>query len=246
MSARLPSLPEPVGRILSGFVESSRASLGTDLLSIVLFGSAAEGKLRKTSDVNVIVVLTAFDPAKVDMLREPLRAAHAAIKLEVMFLLEGEIASAVEAFAVKFADVLKRRHLLYGPDPFVGVMPSRAAEIARLKQVLLNLVLRLRQGYLLRSLRDEQAALLIAGSAGPLRACAEALVALEGKPAPSPKEALVRVVSGLPDAARWGDLLRRISEVREAGELPKAVAPPALLRLIELVSAMHRLVEALH
>ena len=86
----MESLPEPVSRVLSGFVESAKAALGTDLVAIVLFGSAAEGKLRKTSDVNVIVVLAAFDPKKVDPLREPLRTAHSAIKLEAMFLLNSE------------------------------------------------------------------------------------------------------------------------------------------------------------
>lgn len=61
--------------------------------------------MRATSDVNLIAVLTAFDSARIDALREPLRLAHATVRLDVMFLLESEIAAASESFAVKFSDI---------------------------------------------------------------------------------------------------------------------------------------------
>jgi predicted nucleotidyltransferase len=214
------------------------------LRSIVLYGSAAEGRLRKTSDVNVIVVLERFDVARLDGLREPLRAAHAAIELTAMFLLEREIPAAVEAFAVKFADIRHRHHVLLGSDPFGSIAPSRAAEIARLRQVLLNTVLRLRQAYLLRSLRDEQAARVVADTAGPIRAYAEALLELRGDEVPSPKEALARVVATLPGSG-WNEVLVNLSLARESGSLPPGVGPGMLLRLIELASALRAEVEAL-
>jgi hypothetical protein len=194
--------------------------------------------------VNVIVVLTAFDASRVDGLREPLRTAHAAVQLEAMFLLDREIPAAVEAFAVKFADILHRRRVLHGDDPFVSVTPSRDAEIARLKQVLLNLVLRLRQQYLMRSLREEQAAVVVAETAGPLRACAEALLELQGKPAPSPREALARVATAL-DGTGWNEVLEHMSHAREHRALPPGVAAPTILRLIELASEMRTQVDAL-
>jgi predicted nucleotidyltransferase len=237
-------LPEAVDRILAELVEAARSFLGSDLRSIVLYGSAAEGRLRPTSDVNAILVLAAFDPAKVDLLREPLRTAYAAVKLTTMFLLESEIAAAVDAFAVKFADVLHRRQVLFGTDPFEGVTPSRSAEIARLKQVLLNLTLRLRQKYLMRSLRDEQAALVVADAAGPLRAFASALLELQGTPAASPKEALEHVVKGL-HLSGWDDLLEHLSQARETRTLPPNTAGPTLLKLIDLTREMRLQVEAL-
>ena len=139
-----------VDREIEAFVDAASRVLGSDLRSIVLFGSAAEGKLRATSDVNVVLVLSAFDPAKVDSLREPLRTAHAAVRLSPMILLESEIPSAAEAFAEKFSDILRRRRVLHGSDPFAGVSIPRSAAIGRLRQVLLNLVLRLREQYVLK------------------------------------------------------------------------------------------------
>jgi predicted nucleotidyltransferase len=244
MSTQPLALPDAVDRVLTDFVDTARTTLGPDLRAIVLYGSAAEGRLRATSDVNLIVVLAAFDPARVDALREPLRTAYAAIRLDAMFLLASEVPAAVEAFAVKFADILHRRRVLHGDDPFAGLAPSRRAEIERLKQVLLNLVLRLRHRYLMRSLREEQAAIVVAEAAGPLRACAEAILDLQGQPAPSPREALARVAAGLPGAG-WGDIIGHISEARESRALPPGVAGPAILRLIELAQAMRGQVAAL-
>src|SRR5947209_2536996 len=94
--ALLQGLPAPVATMLSRFVAAAREAFATDLRSIVLFGSAAEGKLTPTSDVNVVVVLHAFLPQEIDRLRDTFLEAEAAIKLRAMFLLEAEIAPASE------------------------------------------------------------------------------------------------------------------------------------------------------
>jgi predicted nucleotidyltransferase len=41
-----------------------------DLLSVVLFGSTAEGRTRQTADVNVVVVLRAVDPIRLEETRD--------------------------------------------------------------------------------------------------------------------------------------------------------------------------------
>ena len=239
-----PDLPPEVARALEAFVEAARTALGADLRSIVLFGSAAEGKLRATSDVNVIVVLAAFDEARAAALREPMRVAHATARLEAMFLLESELAAAAAAFGDKFADVLRRRRVLHGPDLFATLIVPRQAEIARLGQVLLNLMLRLREAFVLRGLREEQLALVLADAAGPLRSCAAALLELSGQPAPSPKEALERVGATL-GLASWPELSADLSRAREQRALAPGRAGPALYRVIELAAALRARVAGL-
>jgi len=66
--AALRDLSDVAARVLDEFVAAAREAFGHDLVSIVLFGSAAEGALRATSDVNVIVVLRAFDRGSRDAL----------------------------------------------------------------------------------------------------------------------------------------------------------------------------------
>ena len=238
MVGQVNELPPKVDSVLTEFVNSTKQAFETDLRSIVLYGSGAEGKLRPTSDVNVVVILSKFNQAKADQLREPLRLAHAAIKLKAMFLLEEEVEPASQAFAVKFADIRRRRRVLFGEDPFAGVSVSREDAIFRLKQTLLNLILRLRESYISRGLREEQLVATIADAAGPLRSCAATLLELEGTTASSAKEALQQISSSLPGAEKRNEELQLISEARQRQSLPAGVAALTLFHLIELARLM--------
>ncbi|MHB8881157.1 MAG: hypothetical protein ACYC69_06560 [Thermodesulfovibrionales bacterium] len=234
-----PSLPPEISEGLGQFLQQAGQAFGGDLLSAVLFGSAAEGRLRSTSDVNLLLVLKRFDRARADMIRDPLRAAHAVIRLDVMFLLESEIGQAMDAFAVKFADILSRRRVLMGPDPFENLVIPPEAMLHRTRQVLLNLILRMRERYALVSLREEQLALVIADMTGPLRACAAALLKLEGRPAASPKEALAAILSEHPAPAAT-DVGSLIDQARSQGSLPSGVSGTLLFSLLNAAEQMHQ------
>ena len=226
-------LPADVATALTAFVSSATASLNSDLHSIVLFGSAAENRLRPTSDVNVAVVLRAFDAERIAALSETLLAARAAVRLNVMWLLEDEIPHAAEAFAVKFADIVRRRRVLHGRDPFQNVSVPREMAIARLRQVLMNLIMRLRASYAIHSQHEERLAAMVAEAAGPLRASAAEILELEGSPAPAPREALETIARTIP-GARWDQVFAAIREARQTRAVEPGTAGPVLLRLIDL------------
>ena len=183
-------LPEDIAATIRSFSAACTEAFGAQLRSIVLFGSAAEGTLRATSDVNVLVVLDRFDRALADPIREQARLARATVRLHPMFMLAEEIALAADAFAVKFEDILTRRFVVAGTDPFAGLTISRDKIIFRLRQVLLDITIRLRATYVLTSLREEQLAREIADAAAPLRSSALSICVLEGRSAASPKAAL--------------------------------------------------------
>lgn len=226
-----------VERHLAAFVDASASAFGDRLRSVVLFGSAAEGRLRATSDVNLLLVLAAFDAGGADRLREPLRVARAAIDLHPMVLLEAEVPAAMEAFALRFADIAARHRVLHGRDPFDGIALPRDALVRRLRQVLLNLQIRARERYLVLSLREEQLARHIADSAGPLRSAAASLLQLEGRPAANPKAALEAFVAGLGDPA-LAEALAAMSQAREQRMLDPGAAPVAALRLMDLIARL--------
>jgi predicted nucleotidyltransferase len=237
------ALPPPTGRVLDQLVRAARDVLGDELRAAVLFGSAAEGRMRPVSDVNLMFVLRDFVRESVDRLRQPLSVAQAAIRLRPMFLLEREIELAATAFAVKFADIAHRRRVLWGADPFASLSVPRAAILFRVRQVLLNSSLRLRDAYLLLSLHEEQLATVIAEAAAPLRSAAAALLELEGETAPAPKQALERVAAALP--GDWAPILRHISEAREQVGLTAQDASETLFRLSELADRMRERADAL-
>jgi predicted nucleotidyltransferase len=237
MAAPALTTTERAERGLSDLVAAARQALGDTLDSIVLYGSAAEGRLRAVSDVNVIFVLNRFDPARVDAIREPVRVAQAAIRLAPMVLLRDEIPHAASAFAVKFADVVRRHRVLHGSDPFANLAIAHDRLLTRLLQVLLNLCLRLRAAFVTRSFDDQLVPVIVhAGSA--LRSAAATLRDLEGKPRVSPRESLEETVQELGDP-RFTDAVRQISAARESGVLPPDVPRQTVLSLIDLAGALH-------
>ena len=232
-----PPLPEEIQRHLDLFVAAAQTAFGDDLAAAVLFGSAADGQVRATSDVNLLLLLKRFTPQTADALRGSLRLAHAAIDLQVMFLLERELTQAADAFAVKFADIIARHRVLLGNDPFASLHTSRDAMLRRLRQVLLNQQVRMRERYMLLSLNEEQLAGAIADAAGPLRSAAASLAQLEGKPAQSGKQALEAFVKQLGEPALH-TALQAMSTARETARLAPGQAMPAFTSLMAITERL--------
>lgn len=224
--------------VLDSLVEAGRLAFEQNLRSVVLFGSAAEDRLRSTSDVNLMVVLHRFDAKQADAFRESLRLARAAVRASVMFVLASELPAAAEAFAVKFSDMARRHRLLFGEDLLASLTPSRQARLQRLRQVILNTTLRLREKY--ANLQEEQLPLVIADTASALRSAAGALMDLEGRAAHSSREALELFTQGLARPDLVG-AVGRISTARETRSLPPGEARATVLQILELLGAMsHR------
>lgn len=240
----IPNVPPGVREVVDALVAAARDAFDTDLTSVILYGSAAEGRMRATSDVNLLFVLTRFDETRANAFREAYRVAQAAANVTAMFLLGEEIETASNAFAQKFADIQRRHVVLYGSDPFASMLIPRDAIVLRLQQVLLNLTMRLRETYVERSLRAEQCAVTVAEAAGPLRTSAAAILELEGRGVMAPKEALAALVGELqrPDLT---SLLPQLSEAREQRALPSGEAASILYGMLELARALQRRASAL-
>lgn len=222
--------------VLDRFVAGARDAFGADLVSIVLFGSGAEDALRPTSDLNLVVVLKRFDAAAADRFAEIYRFAQAAGRAGAMFLREDEIAAAADAFAVKFLDISTRHRVLHGSDPFAALSADREAVRRRLRQVLLNLELRLRELRVAASGQPDRLVGAFADAAGPLRAAASAITWLAGRPVSPPKAALTAVCAEL-GGGPWDQLLGAITAART--EQPIAGEPEVLFaRLLELTDRL--------
>jgi|SoiMethySBSTD1v2_1073268.scaffolds.fasta_scaffold630723_2 hypothetical protein len=230
-----------VDAILDELVAGAREAFGADLIAVVLFGSAAEGRLRKTSDVNVIAVTCRFDPSAAAKLEELLRRGRAAVGLQVMFLEEGEIAAASNAFAHKFSDIAGRRKMLWGTDVFEGLRIDRAALVKRERQVLLNLSLRMRARFSESATHEDELAHSLTDAIGPLRASAGCLAQLESDGNPSGREAL----AALARAAGLGSLPQMYSHLREGAHVAPGSVKQAFLETLDLIDHMQRKLDSL-
>jgi hypothetical protein len=94
MAAQQLDVPDEVRRVVDDLLSAARTAFGADLRSVIVYGSAAEGRLRASSDVNLLFVLRRFDAAAANAFREPFRFAHAAANVTAMFALDNELAGA--------------------------------------------------------------------------------------------------------------------------------------------------------
>jgi predicted nucleotidyltransferase len=229
--ARPDGLPGNVASALSAFLAATSHALSDDLVSAVVFGSAVDGQLGPSSDVNLLLVLRAFAPDKVGQMRDAFLAAEAAIKLRVMFVMEDEVTTAAEFFAQKFADILRRHRTVFGKDVLASLKVNRSAEIFRLRQILLNLILRLREACVARGHRPEQVTRILADNFGPLRAACATLLELEGSPNADSTAALAAVAASF--GAQSGNAAARLAAAHE-GRAPGADAGDGLFQVLAL------------
>jgi len=225
-------LPADVAGALEEFKNTSVESFGDALKSMLLFGSAAEGRMRATSDVNLLLVFSRIDLERVEQWRSQVEALAAAIDLQPLVLLEDEISAAADAFAVKYFDILHRRRVLHGADPFATLTISDEALRRRVAQVLLNLTLRLRQALLLHN--DAARTRALADAIGPLRATAVALQEIHGQPQTAAKEALLALASSHGATA----LVERMQVLREKGDPVTADSMRLLGQLVDFIRAI--------
>lgn len=230
----LEDLPRPVAEVLQELATALLEVAGTQLDAMVLFGSGAEGRLRPTSDLNLLVVADDLTLEKFDALRRVYLTGRSAAGLTVMFVEKAEVPRAMEAFAVKFTDIKARHRVLYGNSPLESVEISREATVRRVRQVLLNLTLRLREQYVVEGEYEERLARIVAEVTGPIRACAATLIALQDGRTLAPKAALEELFAG----GSWDASLAGISAVHRGEHLPAGVTRRLYGEVLRLLVAL--------
>jgi predicted nucleotidyltransferase len=227
---------EIVEPVLAELAEAARGAFGTGLAAVVLFGSAAEDRLRASSDVNLMILLERVEQAALDAFREPLRAARAAIRAEVMILSRAELQAAAQLFPVKYSDMRARHRLLAGSDPFERLEIPAEDLRRQMREILMNTALRLRERYVRLSIRDEQLVPVIADAAGPLRSAAAALARMEGAKVSSPRDALANLAGEA--GAEFAAAVANLSLARESGRLSPGSAGATVLALSRLAALL--------
>src|ERR1043165_7408830 len=110
---------------IKAFIDDLRETHRKNLVSVILYGSAASGDHHhKYSDYNILVVLETIGP-------EDLRNAHAAIRewaklghnVPVYFTFS-EIETASDVFPIEFQQMKRARKVLFGRDVLSGVEVS--------------------------------------------------------------------------------------------------------------------------
>ena len=134
--------------VLDQAVSSLRESLGDNLYSCCVYGSAVRGNaIEGVSDINLLVVLNESNCAAHQAVA---RAIGGLGQVDPFILGRRGFERSVRAFAVKFASIKRNYRLLHGADPFTGIELDAQFERFLCEQALRNLRLRLVYSFVTR------------------------------------------------------------------------------------------------
>jgi len=152
-----PSLPNAVQEGLERLGNQLREAFGEQLLSIILYGGLARGEYTpQSSDVNVMIVLKEIAFETLERAAPIFQRAGRDVNLAPLLLSENDLRRSTDVFPIKFLDMQRHHHVLWGRDVLADLPIARDHLRWRCEQEIKNLLLRLRQFYLRRSHYSER------------------------------------------------------------------------------------------
>jgi hypothetical protein len=131
---------------LDQLVEKLRKALGEDLISVVLYGSAAVGDYHeKFSDYNILCVLSRITPAQLGSTGAIFRWWRELGNPSPLLLTEHEVRTCTDCFAIEFHDIKEHHRVLYGTDVVSSLTIDTCFYRAQVEHELRAKLLRLRQ-----------------------------------------------------------------------------------------------------
>src|SRR5580704_2464243 len=131
---------------LDQLVEKLSKALGPDLVSVILYGSAAVGDHNeKFSDYNILCVLSRITPAQLGATGPIFRWWREQGNPAPLLLTEHEVRTSTDCFAIEFEDIKEHHRILYGADVVSALEIDRCFYRAQVEHDLRAKLLRLRQ-----------------------------------------------------------------------------------------------------
>ena len=230
---------------LEAFAARLAGALGDNLVTLLLFGSAARGtQVEGRSDLNVLVIVKDAGVARLHDATPVLADWAKAGEPAPLVFAEAEWRASADVFPIEIEDMREAHRVLAGRDPFAGVVTRREDLRRELERELRGKVLRLRTEYAAAAADGKALGRLLVHSAGTFFILFRAALRLAGGVPPADHVALVRetaAAAGL-DATALEWVLAAL-----AGKEPKGLEPydPVAGRYVDAMEALADYVDGL-
>ena len=145
----MPSADARLERDLAGFVRDVERALGSALVGVSVYGSAAtDDWVRTRSDVNTLILVTGVTTGVLDALAPCLTTWRRRGFAIPVVLDEEFLENARDAFPMELDDARRAHRTLVGPDVFAGIAIDRAQLRRQCEHDARAKLLRLRSLYL--------------------------------------------------------------------------------------------------
>jgi predicted nucleotidyltransferase len=227
-------------KLIDEFVERLRTTAGTNLLAVILYGSAAAGDyVSEHSDVNLLCVLGETSFARIEALA-PAVEWWAKQKHRAPLLMSAEeMRRSADVFSIEFLDMQRHYRLLWGEDVLKTLEVPMRLHRAQLEYELREKTILLRQHLLMASDNDEAKWNLLLRSLPAFGTLfRHALIALGDPGAGTKREAAAALGSKLGiEAGVFAELLDIRERKKDRKSIPVNELFARYLKLVEQVTA---------
>ena len=127
-------------------VEKINKAFGEKVVSVILYGSGADGELHKDySDLNVLCVLTQVTSAELALAGGVFRFWREKGNPSPLLMSMEEVERSTDSFPIEFKDMQANRKILFGKDVIAGLTVSIVNYRTQIEHELRSKMLRLRQ-----------------------------------------------------------------------------------------------------
>ena len=134
-----------IGKLLKGL----ETAVPEDLVSVVLYGSAARGEYEKaSSDLNVLIVVEELTPTTLEALSAPIKKWVRGGQPAPRLLSPAIIRESIDVFPIEFLDLRAAHQVLHGSDPLESLDIHVHYLRIQCERELREKMMRLREAYL--------------------------------------------------------------------------------------------------
>ena len=187
--AKIPEKPE---EILDEITSDYKKLFGENLISIILYGSAARGEyVKKKSDINFLIVLKEDG---LDLLVDSLQTVKKWRKKAVsipLFLTEEYIKSSLDSFPIEFFNIKQNYKVIFGKDILKDISINKKELRLRLEREIKGKLIHLREAFFESADDKRKLAVLFSVSLGAFLSMFPAILHIIGVDVPDKRNILI-------------------------------------------------------
>jgi predicted nucleotidyltransferase len=136
-------------KLLDELVSRLKGAYGQELVSVILYGSAAAGEFHeKFSDLNVLCVLKSIGLGELEKGEEVVGWWRKQNQPLPLFLSREEVENSQDAFPIEFLDIQHNHRILHGEDVVAKIAVDTPQHRRQVEHEIRSMLLRLRERYL--------------------------------------------------------------------------------------------------
>lgn len=177
----------------AAYIDDLRSTHGSNLVSVIFYGSATRSDNPAKGDVHILVALGKIGP-------EDLRKSHSCMREWTkigypppVYFTEGELSTASDVFPIEFNHMTKARRVLFGKDVLEGIEVTNSNLRHQVEFEFRSKLMRLRRDYISAATSSKDLVNLMVNSLPSFIATLRAAVLLSSGESPVDRRDVVRM-----------------------------------------------------